>query len=102
MSNNTKVTENNTFFGKASITTGVVLGFILLNEVVQLVPTHKTKLQGILILLPLAIAPIGIILGFLSVRKSTDILAKWGVILNVILFLCPFLYMIFGTLIFGV
>jgi hypothetical protein len=102
MSRNNEVQLKNTLLGKISIGIVVALLVVFINEFVQVIPTHKTKLQGILIFLPIVIAPIGVILGLAPLRKSKDIIAKWGVILNIILFLCPILYMILGTLISGV
>lgn len=102
MNRNNEVQVKNTLLGKISIGIAVLLIIVFMNEFIQIIPTHKTKLQGILILLPIVVSPIGAILGLLPLRKNKDVIAKWGVILNIILFLCPILYMILGTLIFGV
>lgn len=102
MSRNNEVLSKNTLSGKISILVAVVLILVFMNEFLQVIPTHKTRLQGALIFLPIIVSPIGAILGLLPLRKNKDILAKWGVILNIILFLCPILYMLFGTIIFGV
>lgn len=102
MINNSEVSTKHTLFGKISIGIAFILIVIIINEFVQILPTHKTKLQGALILLPSLIAPGGIILGLIPLKKNKDDIAKWGVILNIILFLFPILYMTLGTLIFGV
>lgn len=102
MNRNNEVPSSKKLPGIISIGIAVVLLLAIANEFAQVIPTHKTKLQGILILLPLFVAPIGVILGFLSLKKNKDTLAKWGVLLNITLFLCPILYMTLGTLIFGV
>jgi len=88
--------------GKVSIGIAFILVLIIINEFVQIVPTHKTKLEGALILSPLLVAPVGLILGLIPLKKSRDNFAKWGVITNIILFLFPTLYMIVATLIGGV
>lgn len=102
MSRNDDVPSNLTLLGKISIGIAILLVLIICNEFIQLIPTHETKLQGVLILLPSFIAPIGIVLGLIPLRKSKDVLAKWGVILNIILFLFPIFYMMLGTVLFGV
>ncbi|MGE5627790.1 MAG: hypothetical protein ACM3X7_06700 [Solirubrobacterales bacterium] len=102
MSINCEVPKKHTLCGKISIGIALILVVILINEFVQIFPTHKTKLQGILILLPSLIAPIGAILGLIPLKKNKDDLAKWGLILNIILFFCPILYTMIGTLLFGV
>jgi hypothetical protein len=102
MKNNNEAPIKRTLIGKFSISIAVILTLVIINEFVQVLPTHETKLQGALILLPSFIAPIGVVLGLIPLRKNKDIFAKWGVILNIILFLFPFLYMILGTLIGGV
>ncbi|MGH4122710.1 MAG: hypothetical protein ACREV6_07260 [Clostridium sp.] len=102
MNRNNDVPIKHTLIGKISIGIAFILVVIIINEFVQIFPTHKTKLQGSLILLPLFVAPIGVILGLIPLRKNKDDIAKWGLILNIILFLFPMLYMVLGTLIFGV
>lgn len=102
MIKNSGVSTKHTLLGKISIGIAFILVVIIINEFIQILPTHKTKLQGALILLPSLIAPIGIILGLIPLKKNKDDLAKWGVILNIILSLFPMLYMILGTLTFGV
>lgn len=102
MKSNNEVPKIHTLTGKASIGIAIILVLVIINEFVQVLPTHKTKLQGALILLPLFISPIGIVLGLIPLRKNTDVLAKWGLIINIILFLFPFFYRILGTLIKGV
>jgi hypothetical protein len=67
-----------------------------INVFIQIVPA-----PGIQLLLPLFIAPVGLILGLIPLKVSKDKIAKWGVILNIILFLYPILYFILVTLIVG-
>ena len=102
MDRNSEVPSKRALLGKISIGIAIILVLVISNEFIQFFPTHETKLQGALILSPSFIAPIGVILGLIPLRKNKDNLAKWGVILNIILFLFPILYMILGTLIGGV
>jgi len=102
VSRNSEVPVKHTLLGKISIGIAIILVFVIINEFVQILPTHKTKLQGSLILSPLLLAPIGAILGLIPLKNSRDDLAKWGVILNIILALFPILYTVLGTLIVGV
>lgn len=97
MSINSEVPTKQTLLGKISIGIAFMTIVMLINEFIQIVPA-----PGILLLSPLLIAPVGLILGLIPLKKSKDNLAKWGVILNIILFLFPFFYMILGTLIGGV
>lgn len=91
-----------TLLGKISLSIAMILILILFNEFLQILPTHQSKLEGALLLSPILIAPIGAILGVIPLKKHKDTLAKWGVILNILLFLFPTFYNIFGTLLFGV
>ncbi len=64
--------------------------------------TSFQKLQG----MPLLIAPfiglIGLVLCFISLKKSSHKFVKVGLISNIILLVLPFLYMFLGTLIGGI
>jgi hypothetical protein len=100
--NISKAPTKQAMLGKISIGIAIILLLVIGNEFTQVFPTHQTKLQGGLILLPLFVAPIGIALGLISLRKSKNGLAKWSVIFNIILFLFPMLYMTLGTVLFGV
>ena len=102
MGRNSEMPLNRTLLGKISIGIAIILVLVIINEFVQILPTHETKLQGALLLSPLLIAPVGVIFGLIPLKKNKDDLAKWGVILNIILFLFPTLYMILGTTLFGV
>ena len=102
MSRNSEAPSKRTLFGKISMGIGIFLMLVSINEFTQVLPTHTTKFQGGLILLPSLIAPIGVVLGLIPLKKSKDNLAKWGVVLNIILFLFPILYMMLATLMFGV
>lgn len=72
---------------------------LILNWFFQITPYQK--LEG----MPLLIAPffsiIGGILSAIAFGISKCKSAKWALVSHVILFISPFLYMYFGTLIFG-
>jgi len=99
--NNNEVSKKGTLLDKISIGIAITLVIVICNEFFQVIPTHKTKLEGALLLSPLLIAPIGIIIGLISIIKDRTILAIWGVIINIILGSFPFFYRILVTLIIG-
>ncbi|MED4799075.1 hypothetical protein [Bacillus atrophaeus] len=57
--------------------------------------------QGMPVLFPLILSPIGIILSLVSI-KANKRCAVYGIVLNAIMFLFPFFWFIGGTLLFGV
>lgn len=82
-----------------SLIIAILTIIIIVNEFVQIIPTHQTKLEGILILLPIVTAPIGIAFGLSFIDKN--FIGLLGVILNILLLLFIPLYHIIGTLIYG-
>ncbi|MEI2427902.1 hypothetical protein V8V54_23305 [Priestia megaterium] len=86
--------------GGISVTFAVVLAALVLNFLTGLIPLDK--LQGLPIVMPLVLAPIGAIIGFIGYRINKGKLSLWGIIFNIVMFLVPIFYNIFGTLIFEV
>jgi len=86
--------------GGISVAFAVVLAALVLNFLTGLIPLDK--LQGLPIVMPLVLAPIGAIIGFIGYRISKGKLSLWGIIFNIVMFLVPIFYNIFGTLIFEV
>lgn len=82
-----------------SLIIAILTIIIIFNEFIQIIPTHQTKLEGILILLPIVTAPIGIAFGLRFMDKK--FIGLLGVILNILLLLFIPLYHIIGTLIYG-
>ncbi|MGO1368838.1 MAG: hypothetical protein ACTHVE_05580 [Senegalia sp. (in: firmicutes)] len=82
-----------------SFTIPAVMTVFILNWYFQITPYQKY--QG----LPLMITPItsiiGIILANISLKNSSNKLARWSIVFNAILFFLPFIYWILGTLILG-
>ncbi|APH06064.1 hypothetical protein [Bacillus weihaiensis] len=58
-------------------------------------------LQGLPIFFPLIFCSIGLLLSILSYRMKKSVLALLAIIMNALLFLFPFLYMIGGVVFFG-
>ncbi|MGF9772953.1 hypothetical protein ABEX30_10935 [Priestia aryabhattai] len=86
--------------GGISIAFAVVLAALVLNFLIGLISLDK--LEGLPIVMPLVLAPIGAIIGFIGYRINKCKLSLFGIIFNILIFLVPIFYNIFGTLIFGV
>ncbi|WP_273126462.1 hypothetical protein ACNRWW_04315 [Metabacillus sp. HB246100] len=59
------------------------------------------KLQGLPIFFPLIFCSIGLLLSILSYRMKKSVLALIAIIINGLLLLFPFLYMMGGVVFFG-
>ncbi|WP_318011127.1 hypothetical protein [Clostridium sp. FP2] len=94
-----KVCEIKSVNGKISIGISIILILLILNLIFEIMPIRK--IEGLPILLPLFISPIGILLGIIPLRIHKDKLALIGVITNMLLWLVPIAYFTIGTLIFG-
>lgn len=92
--------QQNSVLGGISIAIAAVMLALIFNFLTQLIPLEK--LQGLPMIMPVFFGPIGLLIGFISMKINKDKLSLYGVILNLIVFLIPFFYYIFGTLIFGV
>lgn len=86
--------------GGISVAFAVVLAALVLNFLTGLIPLDK--LEGLPIVMPLVLAPIGVIIGLIGYRINKCKLSLWGIIFNIVMFLVPIFYNIFGTLMFGV
>lgn len=78
----------------------IVIFISILNWFFQVTPFQK--LEGLPLMITPFICPIGIILGIISIKITPNKLAKYSIILNIILFFMPFLYWYLGTYFFGV
>ena len=85
--------------GGISIALATIFAALVINFLTGFVPFEK--IQGLPMIMPLPLAPIGAILGFIGYRMSKDKLSLWGIILNIAMFLVPIVYNIVATLIFG-
>jgi ABC-type polysaccharide/polyol phosphate export permease len=94
-----KQSNKSSFLGVLSILFPIVLGLLILNFFTDIIPLEK--IQGLPVLMPLFVCPIGAVIGFLGYKRSRDTLSLVGIIANVVLFLFPVFYHILGTLIMG-
>ena len=86
--------------GVISLSMSLVVYLLILNWFFRITPYQK--LQGMPLLIAPLIGLIGLFLGFISLNKYHNNLAKWWLISNTILLILPFLYWTLGTLFFGV
>lgn len=90
-------------FTKCSLWVLMISFIVLLNEFIQLVPTHKTKLEGILLLWgPTLFAVVGEILAILGLIKKKSKMGFALIIINFIILFWPFIYWKLGVYILGV
>ncbi|WP_088362915.1 hypothetical protein [Bacillus cereus] len=82
-----------------SILIPIVLTMLIINFVFELIPT---TIQGLPMFLPLIFCPIGIILAYIDSKSGKSIWSRLGFILNSVLFFVPIIWMVGGTVFFGV
>ena len=76
------------------------LFLLFMNTFLGVIPLNES-IQGLPLLLPFFIAPVGIIIGLIGYLNLRNKLGVFGLVSNVVMFLLPFIYMIGGTLLFG-
>ncbi|MCY7750682.1 hypothetical protein MOB47_03485 [Bacillus inaquosorum] len=81
-----------------SITIPIISAILIINFITGVI---SIPWQGMPVLFPLILSPIGIILSLASI-KAKKRCAVYGIVLNAIMFLFPFFWFIGGTLLFGV
>lgn len=92
--------EKINILGIVSILIPTILSILILNFLLGIFPIEK--IEGLPLVMPMFLCPIGAIIGFIAYRYRKDQLSMIGIIFNIILFLFPIAYNIFVTLIFGV
>jgi hypothetical protein len=92
--------EKINILGIVSILIPTIVSILILNFLLGIVPIEK--IEGLPLVMPMFLCPIGAIIGFIAYRYRKDQLSMIGIIFNIILFLFPIAYNIFVTLIFGV
>ena len=92
--------KNVTVLGLLSVLLPVVIALLIINFFTGII--IMDQLQGLPIIMPLFICPIGAVLGFVSYRANKNKLSLIGIIANILLFLFPIVYNVLGTLIMGV
>ena len=99
---NDKVENKQEQYNKLTVFSLCIAGFLvvmLLNFFLKIVPLEK--LQGLPVIIPLFIAPMGFIPALISLKKGKNNIALLGVILNLALWLFPAGYFIIGTIAAG-
>ncbi|MYL39161.1 hypothetical protein GLV97_15200 [Halobacillus litoralis] len=82
-----------------SILIPTVLTILIVNFLFDIVPLN---IQGLPLVLPFVICPIGAALGLIGYKMNRDNLARAGMIFNIGLFLFPIAFNIIGTVSGGV
>ncbi|WP_326197504.1 hypothetical protein [Bacillus mojavensis] len=88
-------------FKKAAVIFSFAFPIISAILILNLTGIISMAWQGMPVLFPLLLSPIGIMMALVSI-KTNKRWAIWGIILNSVLFLFPFFWFIGGTLLFGV
>ncbi|MEZ2459011.1 hypothetical protein ACBR55_10570 [Salinicoccus roseus] len=86
--------------GVVSVLIPLILSILILNFFLEIVTNEK--IQGLPLILPLFLCPVGTVVGAVGYGYRKDQISRIGIISNIILFLFPIAYNIFATLIFGV
>lgn len=81
--------------GFTSVFIPTVLTVLIINFLFDIV---SLKIQGLPIVFPFLLCPLGAILGFIGYKMSRDKLSLVGIIFNIALFVFPILYNVIGTL----
>ncbi len=93
--------KNRSLLSVISIVLGLLVILIFANEILQIVSTHNAAFQGILLLSPVLLAPLGALLAFIAQVKTKDHRAKWGIIINLIALFVPIFYIMIGNLLYS-
>ncbi|WP_271400658.1 hypothetical protein [Salinicoccus roseus] len=86
--------------GVVSVLIPLILSILILNFFLEIVTNEK--IQGLPLILPLFLCPVGTVVGVVGYGYRKDQISSIGIISNIILFLFPIAYNIFATLMFGV
>jgi hypothetical protein len=92
--------NNRNIISIISLMIPITLFLLILNWFFRITPYQR--LQGIPILIAPCAGIVGIVLGFISSRKSHNNLTKFSIVINSILVVLPFFYWFLGTLVFGI
>ena len=92
--------EKINILGIVSILIPTIVSILILNFLMGIVPIEE--IEGLPLVMPMFLCPIGAIIGLIAYRYRKDRLSLIGINFNIILFLFPIAYNIFVTLIFGV
>ncbi|WP_307337491.1 hypothetical protein [Metabacillus malikii] len=92
--------NHNFVLGIISILIPVVVTILIINFFSAFILLEK--LQGLPVIMPIFLCPIGAMLGFISYRLYKGKLSLIGIIINILLFMFPIIYHVLGTFYFGV
>lgn len=92
--------EKINILGIVSILIPTIVSILILNFLLGIVPIEK--IEGLPLVIPIFLCPIGAIIGFIAYKYRKDRLSMIGIIFNIILLLFPIAYNILVTLLFGV
>ncbi|WP_270181265.1 hypothetical protein [Alkalihalobacillus sp. CinArs1] len=82
-----------------SIIIPIVLSVLIINFLLDGI---ALRIQGLPIVLPIVLCPVGAAFGVMGYRMNKDHLSRIGIIFNLVLFIFPIAYNIVGTLSHGV
>jgi hypothetical protein len=85
--------------GTLSVAIALAQFLLYVNRLLDLVPIPS--IQGLPILLPILVAPIGMVLGFVAIRNVKNKRGTIGIALNILMFLLSIGYHVIGTLLEG-
>ncbi|MFC3884029.1 hypothetical protein ACFOU2_11225 [Bacillus songklensis] len=85
------------FFGLYSLVIGTIQWLVFMSNFVRYTPIQNQDVQEAYILLPIFLAPFGMLFAYANYRS--DEMSKSGMIINVVMFLLPFLYIMLGKFI---
>ncbi|MFC3882113.1 hypothetical protein ACFOU2_00680 [Bacillus songklensis] len=79
-------------WGLCSLIIGIGQWILFMSCFTELTPMQNVHIRLALILLPMFIAPVGVLLAYLDSRNAS--ISKYGLIINITMFLLPFVYLI--------
>lgn len=85
------------FFGLCSLVIGAAQWLFFMGNFIFYTSRQGQHVQEAYILLPMFLAPFGML--FARVNGEDDEMSKWGIIVNAVMFLLPFFYVLLGKLI---
>ncbi|WP_242849852.1 hypothetical protein, partial [Clostridium botulinum] len=86
--------------GYISISIFLIIFLLILNWFFKI--TSYQRLEGIPLIMANFTGPIGVVLGIVSIIIETNKVGKIGIACNLIIWILPYLYWFWGTLICGV
>jgi hypothetical protein len=82
--------------GVCSLIIGTAQWLCFMSNFVRGIPNQDRNMEESYILMPVFLAPLGLLFAYTHYR--TDEVSRWGVIMNTVMVLLPFLYVMVGKL----